>query len=94
MRKGENITRIVVEDILGAFDQKAEKDGTVSAQDAYKCGDEQRKYVLIQMEAFQVLLDGLVSREQHGSKNSPSRLSSHFAGQCVVNSIPGSRLTS
>ena len=88
MIKGENITRIVVEDILGAFDQKAEKDGPVSAQEADKCGDKQRQDVLVQMVAFQGLLVVMVSREQHGSKNSPSRLSSHVAGQCVVQLNP------
>jgi hypothetical protein len=88
MRKGENITRIVVEDILGTFNQKAEKDGPVSAQDADECGDEQRQYVPIQMVAFQGLLDGLVSGEQHVSMSSHLRLSSHFAGPCVVQLNP------
>ena len=84
LRKGENITRIVVEDILGTFNQKAKKNGPVSAQDADKCGDEQRQYMLVQMVALQGLLDGLDSGEQHVAMSSPWRLSSHFAGPCVV----------
>ena len=44
--------------------------------------------MLVQMVSFQGLLDGLLSREQHGSNNIPSRVSLHVAGQRVVRLNP------
>jgi hypothetical protein len=44
--------------------------------------------MLIQTVPFQDLFDGLVSGEQHVSMSSLLRLSSHFAGQCVVQLNP------